>query len=145
MGTYEKYFSLEESQREHQFLLLVEGSYGNTEVWINGSMAALHHYGYTEFCADLTKWLKFGESEKNKLKIVVENNAQPNSRWYTGSGLYRHVRLLEGESVYLAPWAVGIQTPDLQTIEASVTLTNALGEQQEKEAAEYEVKLSVLD
>ncbi|MCD7834895.1 MAG: DUF4982 domain-containing protein [Lachnospiraceae bacterium] len=140
IGTYEKYFSLEESQKGHPFLLLIEGSYGNTEVWINGSMAALHHYGYTEFYADLTKWLKFGE--QNKLKIVVENNAHPNSRWYSGSGLYRHVRLLEGASVYLAPWSVGIQTPDLRTIQADVTLTKAAAMQQ---GSECEVALSILD
>ncbi|MCD7818658.1 MAG: hypothetical protein LUH07_06360, partial [Lachnospiraceae bacterium] len=142
IGTYEKYFLLNESQRGHQFLLLVEGSYGNTEIWINGSMAALHHYGYTEFYADLTKWIKFGE--QNKLKIVVENNAHPNSRWYSGSGLYRHVRLLEGGNVYLAPWSVGIQTPDLQTIQADVTLT-AADASALCAPAEYEVTLSILD
>ncbi|MCD7884684.1 MAG: DUF4982 domain-containing protein [Lachnospiraceae bacterium] len=132
VGTYEKHFELDASQKGHQFLLLVEGSYGNTEIWINGSMAALHHYGYTEFYADLTKWLKFGED--NKLKIVVENNAHPNSRWYSGSGLYRHVRLLEGEQIYLAPWSVSVQTPDLQTIQAEVTLTVAGSASQNGEA-----------
>ncbi len=49
IGTYEKHFELDASQKGHTFLLLVESSYGNTEIWINGSMAALHHYGYTEF------------------------------------------------------------------------------------------------
>ncbi|MCD7745124.1 MAG: DUF4982 domain-containing protein [Lachnospiraceae bacterium] len=137
IGTYEKHFELDASQKGHSFLLLVEGSYGNTEVWINGSMAALHHYGYTEFYADLTKWLKFGED--NKLKIVVENNSHPNSRWYSGSGLYRHVCLLEGDSIYLAPWSLGVRTPDLQTIQAKVTLTASDAN------AKREVTLSILD
>lgn len=122
IGTYEKIFYLDETKYEHQFLLLLEGSYGNTEVWINGNLAKIHHYGYTEFYVDLTKWLKFGE--KNKLKIVVENNAHPNSRWYSGSGLYRHVYLLEGESIYLGPWAVWVKTPDLHTVQVEAVLTN---------------------
>ncbi|MCD8012996.1 MAG: DUF4982 domain-containing protein [Lachnospiraceae bacterium] len=140
IGTYEKHFELNASQKGHRFLLLVEGSYGNTEIWINGSMAALHHYGYTEFYADLTKWLKFGED--NKLKIVVENNSHPNSRWYSGSGLYRHVRLLEGEPIYLAPWSVSVRTPDMQTIWAEVTLTNTSVSTAD---AKREVTLSILD
>ena len=78
IGTYEKTFSLSKEKSEKQFLLLIEGSYGNTEVWINGNLAKIHHYGYTEFYADLTKWLSF--DKPNKLKIVTDNTAQPNSR-----------------------------------------------------------------
>lgn len=126
IGTYEKRFLIPKEKMGKQFLLLVEGSYGNTEVWINGNLAALHHYGYTEFYVELTKWLKYGE--ENKLKLVVENTMLPNSRWYTGSGLYRHVHLLEGEQVYLAPWSVFVQTPDLGTIHIDAVLTN-MGEE----------------
>ncbi len=128
VGTYEKRFVIPKEKAGKQFLLLIEGSYGNTEVWINGNLAALHHYGYTEFYVELTRWLKYGE--ENKLKIVVENTALPNSRWYTGSGLYRHVRLMEGEQVYLAPWSVFVQTPDLETIHVDAVLTNT-GEEKE--------------
>lgn len=137
IGTYEKFFTLTEKQSGKQFLLLIEGSYGNTEVWINGNLAVLHHYGYTEFYADLTKWLKFGED--NKLRIVVENTALPNSRWYSGSGLYRHVYLLEGETVYLRPWSVWVRTPDLETVLVEAVFTN----QGEEKA--YETVLRIKD
>ena len=122
IGTYERTFILNEAQKKKNFLLLIEGSYGNTEVWINGNLAKIHHYGYTEFYVDLTKWLKY--DEENKLKIVVENNCLPNSRWYSGSGLYRHVYLLEGGEIYLGPWSVYVKTPDLETIQVEAAFTN---------------------
>lgn len=133
IGTYEKTFSLSKEKSEKQFLLLIEGSYGNTEVWINGNLAKIHHYGYTEFYADLTKWLSF--DKPNKLKIITDNTAQPNSRWYSGSGLYRHVHLLEGERTYLAPWSVFVRTPDFQTILIDAIFTNTGSEETHSAAA----------
>ncbi len=127
VGTYEKAFSVSGEKRGKQFLLLIEGSYGNTEVWLNGNLACLHHYGYTEFYVDLTPWVKYDGD--NKLKIVVENTSLPNSRWYSGSGLYRHVYFLEGEAVYFAPWSVFARTPDTETIELDALLTNSAKEQ----------------
>lgn len=137
IGTYEKKFLIPAEKAGKQFLLLIEGSYGNTEVWINGNLVSLHHYGYTEFFVELTKWLKYGE--ENKLKIVVENTALPNSRWYTGSGLYRHVYLLEGEQTYLGPWSVFVQTPTLDNIHVDAVITNTGGEK------EHTIVLKILD
>jgi len=121
IGTYERELQIPESDSKH-FFLLFEGSYGNTEVWINGNLAALHHYGYTEFTADLTPFLKKGES--NKLKVIVENNALPNSRWYTGSGLYRNVWLLEAGDIYLDPREIAVATPTLSSIQIRVSVHN---------------------
>lgn len=123
IGTYEKTFTVSAEQKGKQFLLQIEGSYGNTEVWINGNLAKLHHYGYTEFVVELTRWLKYGE--ENRIKIVVENNSLPNSRWYSGSGLYRHVWLLEGQEIYLDPWSVYIRTPETDRVLAEITVSNA--------------------
>lgn len=130
VGTYEKRFSISGEKKGKRFLLLIEGCYGNTEVWINGNLAKLHHYGYTEFYVDLTEWLLY--EEENKLKIVADNTALPNSRWYSGSGLYRHVSLLEGEGIYLAPWSVFVRTPDPRTIQADVTVTNTGAEEEQE-------------
>lgn len=137
IGTYEKHFTISSDKKEKQFILLFEGSYGNTEVWLNGNMVTLHHYGYTEFYVNITRWLKFDED--NKLKVVVENNALPNSRWYSGSGLYRHVWMLEGGSVYLGPWSVCVKTPSLDTVEVSASITNS------KEPLETLVSLTIYD
>ena len=129
-GIYEKELVLTSEQEGHQFILMIEGSYGFTEVWINANLAAQHPYGYTEYHVDLTKYLRFGET--NKLKIVVNNNALPNSRWYSGSGLYRHVSLWEGEAVFLDPWSVAVQTPDLEHVNMVVEVTNTGKENKEE-------------
>lgn len=70
---------------------------------------------------------------------MVENTALPNSRWYTGSGLYRHVYLLEGEQTYLGPWSVFVQTPTLDNIHVDAVITNTGGEK------EHTIVLKILD
>ena len=90
-------------------VLEVEGSYMNTEVYINENLAAFHPNGYTSFHADLTPWIKRGE--ENNLSIRVQNNALPNSRWYSGSGLYRHVWILTSGGAHIVPWGIFITTP----------------------------------
>ncbi|OOM70025.1 beta-galactosidase BoGH2A precursor [Clostridium puniceum] len=133
IGTYQKEFYVSEEQKDKEFLLVIEGAYMNTEVYINGNLAMLHPYGYTEFHVKLNHWLKYGEN--NKLKIVVNNNAMPNSRWYSGSGLYRHVWLMTSEAVYLAPWSISIATPTVAKEKALVkvetNITNDLEEEKQ--------------
>ena len=68
---------------------------------INGSLAARHHYGYAPFYADLTRLAAFGE--ENRITVNVNTGMQPNSRWYTGSGLYRGVTLCHGPKVHIVP------------------------------------------
>lgn len=133
IGTYQKEFNVSEEQKGKEFLLVIEGAYMNAEVYINGNLVMLHPYGYTEFHVKLTPWLKYGEN--NKLKIIVNNNAMPNSRWYTGSGLYRHVWLMISEAVYLAPWSISITTPTVTKEKALVNvetnITNDLAEEKQ--------------
>ena len=70
-----------------QALLELDGAYRNCEVAVNGNKVAQHAYGYTAFFADLTRYARFGEV--NEIAITVNNSAMPNSRWYSGTGLYR--------------------------------------------------------
>lgn len=131
IGTYQKEFQVSEEQKDKEFLLVIEGAYMNAEVYINGNLAMLHPYGYTEFHVKLTQWLKYGET--NKLKIVINNNAMPNSRWYSGSGLYRHVFLMISEAVYLAPWSVSITTPIASKEKALVKVETNISNELEEE------------
>ena len=131
IGTYQKEFNVPEEQKGKEFLLVIEGAYMNAEVYINGNLVMLHPYGYTEFHVKLTPWLKYGEN--NKLKIVVNNNALPNSRWYSGSGLYRHVWLMISEAVYLAPWSVFITTPMVTEESAKVKVETNISNDLEEE------------
>lgn len=133
IGTYEKEFNITNEQKGKEFLLVIEGAYMNSEVYINGNLVILHPYGYTEFHVRLTPWIKYGQT--NKIKIVVNNNAMPNSRWYSGSGLYRHVWLMESESIYLAPWSVAITTPvvtkEFAMVNIETTISNELKEEKQ--------------
>ncbi len=106
-GEYKKSFILTSDQLNNTYLLQIEGSYGFTEVYINNNLVVQHPHGYTEFFADLTPFIVEGE---NCVQISVANDMMPNSRWYSGSGLYRRVWLLEGCGGYIHPWGVCITT-----------------------------------
>lgn len=108
-GLYKKTLELDKSFQVGSVVLEVEGAYMNTEVFINGNLAVFNPYGYTTFHANLTPWLEYNGADK--LEIRVQNNALPNSRWYSGSGLYRHVWLLTGIKDYIKPWGIFVTTP----------------------------------
>lgn len=107
--TYRKKFTALEEWKGQTVQLEFEGVYMNAEVSINGQLVAHHPYGYTSFLVDLTPHLKFGE--ENLLTVTVNNSAQPNSRWYSGTGIYRHVWLRTGREVFIRPWGVFVTTP----------------------------------
>lgn len=104
VGTYTKKLDIPEDFAGKRVLVEFDGSYMNTTVVLNGHTVARHHYGYTPFHADLTSYLKPGN--QNRLSVTVNNQAQPNARWYTGSGLYRHVDLLCAPQVHIKPWGI---------------------------------------
>ena len=88
-----------------------DGIYRDATVYLNGVKLITKPYGYTSFSLDLTGGLKLGGS--NTLAVRVDNSAQPNSRWYTGSGIYRHVRLVVTQPEHVAHWGVFITTPEV--------------------------------
>ena len=96
-----------------QALLELDGAYRNCEVAVNGNTVAQHAYGYTAFFADLTRYARFGEV--NEIAITVNNSAMPNSRWYSGTGLYRHVDLLLLPDVAVRPWGIFPVTESLDS------------------------------
>ncbi len=108
-GTYRKLFDAPEAWRGKKVFVEFEGVYMNAEVFLNGNLLARHPYGYTTFLLDLTPYLKLGES--NELRVVVDNASHLNSRWYSGSGLYRPVWLLVADPVHLAHWGLAVTTP----------------------------------
>ena len=94
--------------------------YKDATVYLNGSKLGTHPYGYTSFCFDLTPDLDF--SGPNVLAVRVDNSAQPNSRWYSGSGIYRHVRVVVTDSTHVARWGVFVTTPEVSGSTAKVSL-----------------------
>ncbi len=117
-GWYRKTFDVPESWRGQQVLIEFEGVYMNAEVWLDENYLGRHPYGYTTFTFDLTPYLRIGQP--NTLKVMVDNSQQLNSRWYSGSGIYRPVWLHVGAPVHVAHWGVAVTTPQVSAKEASV-------------------------
>lgn len=91
-------------------ILEFEGVYHNAEVWLNGQKAAFRPYGYTNFYVDCAPYLHAGE---NELRVIARNADQPNSRWYSGAGIYRPVQLWTARSAHIALNGVKIRTLSL--------------------------------
>ena len=100
-GWYRKTFILPEEQKNKRVVVLFEGIYMNSEIWINGQSVGNNPYGYTSFWFDITGKVKFGSP--NILAVKVRNEGE-NSRWYSGSGIYRHVWLKVIDPVHVSQW-----------------------------------------
>ena len=120
VGWYRKTFTLPESDSARRITILFDGSYMNTEVWINGRSLGVRPYGFVSFFYDLTPFLKFG-SEKNVVAVRQEVD-QPCCRWYSGAGLYRHVWLLNTQPVHVAEWGTYVTTPKVEDSSADVSV-----------------------
>lgn len=121
IGWYRHGFTAPETWRGQRVLVEFDGVYMDAEVWINGVKLGMHPYGYTSFRFDLTPYLKLGAH--NVLAVRVDNSHQPNSRWYSGSGIYRHVRLLVVNPVHVAPDGVFAYTTALSADSATLAVS----------------------
>jgi beta-galactosidase len=117
-GFYLKRFDALPEWQGQRIMVEFEGVYMNAEVWLNENFLGRHPYGYTTFTVDLTPYLRLGE--ENVLKVMVDNSGQLNSRWYSGSGIYRPVWLLVSDPVHIAHWGVYITTPEVSPDRANV-------------------------
>jgi len=120
LGWYRRQFDAPAAWSGRRVLVEFEGAYENAEVWINGHDLGLHPYGYTSFWHDLTPYLHPGAG--NVLAVRVDNSQQPNTRWYSGSGLYRHVWLVVADPVHVAPWGVFVSTASATPARAQIRI-----------------------
>lgn len=104
-GWYRKHFTVQQSGK--QYILQFDGVYMNAQVWLNGKKLGKHPYGYTSFWYDITPHIRVGKP--NILAVKVRNEGE-NSRWYAGSGIYRHVWLKALDPVHIAQWGTFITT-----------------------------------
>lgn len=127
--TYEKVFFTPEEWKTKDVALEFEGIYGTARVWINGALVGTNRNGYMGFVIDLKPWILYGQ--ENIIKIDVDNSCQPNSRWYTGSGIYRDVNLFLGTEVYVPRDRLRITTLSVQdevaVIEVCAEVKNITG------------------
>lgn len=112
VGWYRKTFRLPASDRDKFVSVEFDGVYDHSEVWINGHYGGGRPYGYSSFECELTPLVKFGEQE-NVLAVRVDHSRYADSRWYTGSGIYRHVRLRVTDKLRIAHWGVFVTTPQV--------------------------------
>lgn len=110
IGWYRKHFQYDEAYAGKLVSLLFDGIYMDSRIYLNGVEVGSNGYGYSSFSVDLTAALVSGE---NVLAVRVDNSHQPNSRWYTGSGIYRNVWLDVTDQVHLSQWGVFVSTDSL--------------------------------
>ncbi|MGE5847195.1 MAG: glycoside hydrolase family 2 TIM barrel-domain containing protein, partial [Ignavibacteria bacterium] len=118
IGWYRKEFKLSDDLKDKRVFIEFDGVYMNSDVWINGFHLGSRPYGYSSFQYELTQHLKFG-NEKNVIAVKV-NVQQPCSRWYSGAGIYRNVRLTVTDPVHIAHWGTYVTTPEVSENEATV-------------------------
>ncbi|HTN20954.1 MAG TPA: beta-galactosidase GalB [Pelobium sp.] len=126
IGWYRKTFSVPQSSKTKQVFVEFDGVYKNSEVWINGHYLGKRSNGYIAFSYELTPYLNFGK--QNTIAVKVDNSKQPNSRWYSGSGIYRAVKLLTVNKTHVAAWGTFITTPkasqQLATVSVEINVIN---------------------
>lgn len=119
-GEYRKKFRVESLElRDKLVKLHFEGVYQKAEVYVNGQKAGQHHYGYTPFTVDVTPYL-YKDKRENEVVVKVDNSEQPNCRWYSGSGIYRHVWLETMPTLHIAENGIFITTPEVNADKAQV-------------------------
>ena len=119
-GEYRKKFRVESLElRDKLVKLHFEGVYQKADVYVNGQKAGQHHYGYTPFTVDVTPYL-YKDKRENEVVVKVDNSEQPNCRWYSGSGIYRHVWLETMPTLHIAENGIFITTPEVNADKAQV-------------------------
>ena len=106
--------------------LQFEGVYQKAEVFINGQKAGQHAYGYTPFTVTITPYLYKDKKKDNEVVVKVDNSEQPNCRWYSGSGIYRHVWLLTTDELYIAENGIYVTTSEVSEKSAKVDVAVAV-------------------
>ncbi len=118
-GWYRKKLLIGEDMKGKILTLLFEGVYMNAECWLNGHSLGSHPYGYTSFSFDITPYILYGK--ENVLAVKVRNEGE-NSRWYSGSGIYRHVWLITDEPVHVSLWGTAVTTPAVSAAAAKINV-----------------------
>jgi len=141
-GWYRKSFIADQTFDNKNIYIDFDGVYRNSQVWINGQLLGERPYGYISFRYDLTPHIKIGEN--NVIAVRVDNSEQPNSRWYSGSGIYRNVWLVKVNPVHVDLWGTFVTTSDVSSQSANIKVTTTLKNTTD-EKAEIELFTALID
>jgi beta-galactosidase len=125
VGWYRKTFIVPNSSKSKDVFIDFDGVYRNSEVWINGHYLGKRPNGYISFSYNLTSYLKFG-AQNNVIAVKVDNSGQPNSRWYTGSGINRNVWLRTVNQTHFCRWGTFVVTPQITANAATVHISASI-------------------
>lgn len=120
LGWYRKSFRIPLTSKGKNIYIDFDGVYCNSEVFINGHSLGVRPNGYISFRYDLTPFIRYGQA--NTIAVKVDNSQQPNSRWYSGSGIYRNVWLITLEDIFVDHWGTFVTTPVVTDKSADVKL-----------------------
>ena len=143
IGWYRKQFTLPATTRGKRVILQLDGVYQRSEVWINGTSLGMRPYGFITLSYDLTSHLNPAGSP-NHVAVRVDNSLQPNCRWYTGSGIYRHTWLIVTDPIHIAQWGTIITTPSIAPQSAAVEVKTRVLNESDRDAA-CELKTEIID
>src|ERR1035437_3588247 len=132
VGWYRRQFTVPETWRGKKVFIEFDGVYMHSDVWVNGQHLGHRPFGYMSFEYDLTPNLKFGAT--NVIAVRVDNSHQPNSRWYSGSGIYRHVWVTVTDPLHVAHWGTYVTTPKISPESATVQIRTRIQNEQPTES-----------
>ncbi|MBR6539719.1 MAG: DUF4982 domain-containing protein [Bacteroides sp.] len=142
IGWYRKTFTPNVADSNKRLYIDFDGAYMNATVYINGHELGTRPYGYISFSYDLTPYIEWGKP--NVVAVRVDNAEQPNSRWYSGCGIYRHVWLRVLDPIHIAQWGTYVTTPHVTPEEAIFSVQTNV-ENTTTEAQSITLKSSLID
>jgi beta-galactosidase len=125
IGWYRKTFTLPAGDKNKLVYIAFDGVYQRSDVWINGHHLGFRPNGYISFQYNLTPYLNYGD-KKNTIAVKVDNSHQPNSRWYSGSGIYRNVWLTTVNKIAVDHWGTFVTTPTVTKATATINLKTSI-------------------
>lgn len=141
-GWYRKKFDVAKYDPESNYSIEFDGVYMNSQVWVNDVYLGKQPYGYSSFSYDLTGLLK---SKGNVIAVRVDNSQQPNSRWYTGSGIYRHVRLVETNKIHVEKWGIFYYTKSIENDAAAIYVKTSVLNDNKNSIEGVTIRNAILD
>ncbi len=139
---YRKTFKIQKENQNKSVYILFDGVYMNSEVWINGHYLGIHHYGYTPFYYELTPYL-VKDNKENIIAVKVRNEGET-SRWYSGSGINRHVTLVSVNPVHVDVWGVKITTPEVSKLNSKIRISTIVKNEKNKSSS-VTIKTRIID
>lgn len=129
IGWYRKTFNIPANTSKDIWSIYFDGVYKNAEVWINGHYLGKRPNGFIAFHYDLSPYLS--KDGKNTIAVKVDHNKFADSRWYTGSGIYRNVYLIHSNPIHINTWGVDFQTAQLTNEQAQSTVITSIANRSE--------------